>query len=104
MISENIDVKILERDYRLTCSKEEKPRLMEAVALVDAKMAELRQAGKLAATERIAVMSALMIAHEFLQYRDSSCGEFKSLIQTSTEQLQQLNQEVSLKMSTLKIV
>ena len=43
--------------------------LMQAVAYLDAKMNEIRKAGKVMGAERIAVMAALNVAHELLGVR-----------------------------------
>ena len=59
-------MRILDRDYRLAVSPEEKARLMEAVTLVDEKMRSIREAGKVSGLERIAVLAALQLAHEML--------------------------------------
>ena len=44
----------------------ERDALLEAVAYLDGKMGEIKNAGKVSGTDRIAVMAALNIAHEFL--------------------------------------
>ncbi len=61
-----LDVKILDRDFRVACSDEEKPELLEAVAYLDKKMREISDTGKVVSIDKIAVMAALNIAHEFL--------------------------------------
>lgn len=61
-----LDVKILDREFRVACPDDEKAELLEAVAYLDKKMREIRDAGKVASTERIAIMAALNIAHELL--------------------------------------
>lgn len=63
---EQIDVKILDRDYRLAVPPEEKARLIDAVRVVDEKMRAIRDAGRVAGVDRIAVMAALQLAHELL--------------------------------------
>lgn len=63
---EQIDVKILDRDYRLAVSPDDRKRLLEAVAVVDEKMRSIRDAGKISGLDRIAVMAALQFAHELL--------------------------------------
>jgi cell division protein ZapA len=63
---EQIDVRILDRDYKLAVSAEEKAQLLEAVAIVDEKMRSIRDSGRVAGLERIAVMAALQIANELL--------------------------------------
>ncbi|MFZ9061146.1 MAG: cell division protein ZapA, partial [Steroidobacteraceae bacterium] len=48
------------------CSPEEKPMLLECAAMVDTRMRQVKQAGKLQSADRIAVMAALNIANELL--------------------------------------
>jgi len=61
-----LDVKILDRDYRLAVSDEGKEDLLRAVTIVDEKMRSIREAGKVSGLDRIAVMAALQLAHELL--------------------------------------
>lgn len=61
-----LDIKILDRELRVACPEEERGELLDAVAFLDRKMREIRDAGKLASIERIAIMAALNIAHELL--------------------------------------
>jgi len=63
---DQIEVKILDRVFKLQVPAAERPRLMEAVRLVDAKMREVRDAGKASGLDRIAVNAALQLAYEFL--------------------------------------
>ncbi len=81
---EQIDVRILDRDYKLAVSAEEKAQLLEAVAIVDEKMRSIRDSGRVAGLERIAVMAALQVAIELL-------GATKgSGVSTSTEMLKRI--------------
>ena len=61
-----LDVTILGREYRVACKEAEREELLKAVQFLDHRMREIRDAGKIAGTERIAVMAALNIAHELL--------------------------------------
>ena len=63
---EQIDVRILDRDYRLAVSPDQRERLLEAVAMVDGRMRALRDSGRVAGIDRIAVMAALQLANELL--------------------------------------
>jgi cell division protein ZapA len=63
---EPIDVKILDKDYRLAVAEEDKSRLLDAVKVVDERMRAVRAAGKVSGVERIAVMTALQLANELL--------------------------------------
>ena len=61
-----VEVTLLGRAYRVACTDAEREALMQAVAYLDAKMNEIRKAGKVMGAERIAVMAALNVAHELL--------------------------------------
>lgn len=63
---EQINVKILGRDYRLAVQPEERDNLLESVRLVDEKMRGIRDSAKVSGVDRIAVMAALQLAHELL--------------------------------------
>jgi cell division protein ZapA len=67
-----IEVSLLGRSYRVACDDDERESLMQAVAYLDAKMNEIRKAGKVMGAERIAVMAALNVAHELLSLKVGS--------------------------------
>ena len=64
--AKTLEVTILGRSYHVACEDSEREALLQAVAYVDGKMNEVRKAGKVSGTERIAVMVALNMAHELL--------------------------------------
>ena len=64
-----LDVSLLGREYKVACKEAERAELLDAVAFLDRRMREIRDAGKGAATERVAVMAALNIAHDLLRER-----------------------------------
>ena len=64
-----LDVTILGREYRVACAEDEQAELLEAVALLDARMREIRDKGRTGGADRIAVMAALNIANELLRER-----------------------------------
>lgn len=67
--AKTIEVTLLGRSYRVACGDDEREALLQAVAFLEGKMAEIKKAGKVAGTERVAVMAALNIAHEMLSMR-----------------------------------
>ena len=64
-----IEVNLLGRTYHVACDDDERAALTQAVAYPDAKMNEIRKAGKVMGAERIAVMAALNVAHELLSVK-----------------------------------
>jgi cell division protein ZapA len=69
-----LDVDILDREFRVACPDDERGELLDSVKYLDLKMREIRDAGKIASVERIAIMAALNIAHELLTTRVGGGG------------------------------
>jgi cell division protein ZapA len=61
-----LDVHILGREYRVVCPPGEEEALAAAVRLVDGQMREISGKSKHSTAERVAVMAALNIAHDYL--------------------------------------
>jgi cell division protein ZapA len=59
-----IEVQILHQSYVLACPEGQQARLLDAVERVDTAMTRIRDAGKVRARERIAVLAALNLAFE----------------------------------------
>jgi cell division protein ZapA len=70
-----LDVSILGREFKVACKESERVELTEAVALLDRRMREIRDTGKVSGTDRIAVMAALNLAHELLRERRGATSE-----------------------------
>ena len=60
-----VDITLLGREYRVNCALEERDSLLVAVAHVEAKMKEIAARTR-GSGERLAVMTALNLAHELL--------------------------------------
>ena len=65
-----VTVRILDREYQIACREDEREDLQAAADLVHERMRETRNQGKVIGTDRIAVMTALNIAHELLILRE----------------------------------
>jgi cell division protein ZapA len=64
-----VSVKILEKEYHVTCPVEERPALLHSAEYLNRRMREIRDSGKVIGLDRIAVMAALNIVNELLQAR-----------------------------------
>ena len=64
-----ITVTIFDKDYVVGCQENEREALFASVQFLNKKMIEQRDNGKVIGSERIAVMAALNIAHEYLEFR-----------------------------------
>ena len=65
-----VSVRIMEKGYLIACPYEERSALLDAAELLNGRMREIRDTGKVVGLDRIAVMVALNLAHEFLKGRD----------------------------------
>jgi cell division protein ZapA len=65
-----VSVRILEKEYHITCPIEERSDLLDSAEFLNAKMREIRDSGKVVGLDRIAVMAALNLAHEYLKGKD----------------------------------
>lgn len=63
---DQIEVRILDRGFKLQVPPQERERLMQAVQIVDRKMREVRDSGRAQGPDRIAVNAALQLVYEFL--------------------------------------
>jgi cell division protein ZapA len=61
-----ISINILGKEYRIGCAPDEEDALIKAARLLDSRMREIRNSGKVVGTDRIAVIAALNLAHEVL--------------------------------------
>jgi cell division protein ZapA len=64
-----LDVALLGRDYKIACREGEQAELRAAVAFLENRMREIRDASKSSSVERIAVMAALNLAHDLQRER-----------------------------------
>jgi cell division protein ZapA len=83
----NVEITIMGRSFKVPCTTEEEPALVAAVNYLNGKMREIRDAGKVVGTERIAMMASLNIAHELLSAgggdhlaRQKKLGDMKAML------------------------
>ncbi len=63
-------IKILDREYQIACSNEERTQLLAAADYLDEQMRSLRAGGSIVGAEKIAVITALNITNDLLQARE----------------------------------
>jgi cell division protein ZapA len=68
-VNSGVNISILGKEFMVACPENERAALTEAARLLDGKMREIHDSGKVIGTERCAVMAALNIANELLQVR-----------------------------------
>ena len=69
-----LTLSLLGREFRVACPEGEEQKLLASADLVNRKMREVRDTGKVVGNERIALMAALNIAHELVSNAKTTGG------------------------------
>lgn len=85
-----LSVRILEKEYFVACPPEERAALLDSAELLNGRMKEIRDSGKIVGLDRIAVMAALNLAHEVIRLRTRDSGSE----QDTTHRLRHLRERV----------
>ena len=73
-----VTVRILDKDYTISCLPEERDSLVAAARELNERMQEMRDGSKVLGIERMAVMAALNVIHEREQLASSQHSAFDS--------------------------
>jgi cell division protein ZapA len=80
--NEPVSVRILDREYTVGVTAEERESLTAAARLLDLRMREIRGSNRMAAVDRVAVLAALNLAHELQQLREQQALYDRELANT----------------------
>lgn len=83
-------IEILGKIYPIRCLESELPGLQQAASYLNRQMQEIQNSGKVINLERIAIISALNIAHQFLQYDQQK----NSLVTAINKRIGQLHERL----------
>lgn len=65
--AEPVSVTILDRKYQFSCTADQRKDLIEAARVLDERMKDIRESGRLVSLERIALQAALNLSDELLK-------------------------------------
>jgi cell division protein ZapA len=85
-----VSVRLLDKEYQVACSAAERADLIQSAELLNRRMREIRDSGKVVGLDRIAVMAALNLANE-LQKSRSVQNDF---VNAASERLRALRQRI----------
>ena len=74
-----VTIRILEKEYHVACPADEQAALIASAELLNRKMREIRDSGKVVGLDRVEVMAALNLANEYLKAK-SSDEELQSIV------------------------
>jgi cell division protein ZapA len=87
---EPVSVIILDKKYQFACEPEQRNDLVEAARLLDERMSEIKDTGRLLSLERIALQAALNFSAELMKMRaaeDYRKQNFDSRIRILADQI-----------------
>jgi cell division protein ZapA len=64
-----VSIRILDKEFLIACPPEQQVALMQSAELLNARLREIRQSGKVVGLERMLVMAALNMANDLTQLR-----------------------------------
>ena len=85
-----VTIQILDKEYMVSCPPDEREALLESAKLLNSRMREVRESGKVLGTERMAVMTALNVIHEFSTRKVTQDG----VISDAAAQLERLENKI----------
>jgi cell division protein ZapA len=80
--SKGVSIKLMDREFTVNCTDEERPSLENAVEFLNKKMLEIKETGSFIGVERIALMAALNFSNELLNSKagNFNVGDYKKRI------------------------
>jgi len=74
-----ISLIIMGKEYKIACAPDEQSDLLQSAQKLDFQMRQMRDSGKVAGADRIAVMAALNLAHELQSMKIQNAQLSKTL-------------------------
>lgn len=94
-----VNLRVLDKEYVVACPEEERDTLMASAQYLNQKVQEVREGGKVVSTERMVVISALNIIHEYLQYKQQR----ETQIDLAQNQITHLENKIAVALSAIKL-
>jgi len=85
-----VSLTIMGKEYKIACAPDEQNDLIQSARQLDAQMRQMRDSGKVAGAEKIAVMAALNLAHELQLMKSQNAA----LSQTLNESLTKMTHKI----------
>ncbi len=86
-----VSVRILDKEYQVACPASERTDLLDSAEVLNEKMREIRDSGRIVGIDRIAVMAALNMANDLLhaQERDKTLeGDISSRLKLISDRVE----------------
>lgn len=74
-MSQTVNIRILDKEYQVSCPPDERNALLDAAKALDEQMRTIRNSGSVIGLERIAVMAALNLTYELSKLEDQTTDQ-----------------------------
>ena len=97
MSQQTVNIRILDKEYQVSCPPEERSALLQSARDLDEQMRTIRNSGSVIGLERIAVMAALNLTYELSKVQQQSVEQ-----SASNEDLSRSDQKISAALQSLE--
>ena len=94
----SLNIRILDKDYRITCPPGEQESLQASARLLNEKINDIRAKGAIIGGERLAIMAALNLAHELL-----TCQEYQSGYEDMQTRIGRMQQKINIVLKDIEL-
>ena len=90
-----VTIEILEKEYTIACPASERDGLVESAQMLSERLRQVRDGGKVLSTERMVIITALNLIHEFMQrqrdavHQQQAQGEMQRAIEADIRRLRE---------------
>jgi cell division protein ZapA len=99
-----VAIHILDKEYLISCPPGEEDALRQSAKHVDERMREVKNTGKIVGTDRLAVMTALNIAHELINMQSKPANIDQESLNKLDEIQTKIEQKVTQYESQLELI
>jgi len=85
-----VSIRILDKEYQVACPVSERTDLLDSAEILNAKMREIRDSGRVVGLDRIAVMAALNMANDLMhaKARDKALeGDYSTRLKSISDRV-----------------
>jgi cell division protein ZapA len=93
-----VSVRILEKEYMVACPIDERAALLDSAELLNGRLRDIRESGKVVGLDRMAVIAALNLAHDLIKLQQKE----RDLEQLAGQRIRTLRERIDAELSQHK--
>lgn len=93
-----VSVRILEKEYMVACPIDERSALLDSAELLNGRLREIRESGKVVGLDRMAVIAALNLAHDLIKLQQKE----RDLEQSAGQRIRAMRERIDTELAQHK--